>query len=294
MRRILAQRRTRSSASDRRASRSGRPLPAEQQPYKLELAEDLADGERDQPLHPGRVRATSAAGRTCRTPKPIKAFKLTLDSPAPTGAATREQADADAHLRHGLLHDQSDLEEHLSGSRRRAAATTAGWARELDLFHFSEVSPGSPFWHPQGMVIWNELTTLWRELNAQRGYREVRTPILYSIELWKRRGTGTSTARTCSSPRRTSASFGLKPMNCPGHVEIYDQHAAQLPRPAAAAGRAGAGAPQRALGRAARPDARASTSPRTTPTSSAREDQVEDEVIGCLELAAHHLQTSSA
>ena len=48
---------------------------------------------------------------------------------------------------------------------------------------FSELSPGSPFWQPAGMVIWNELSNLWRTENARRGYREVKTPILTDAEL---------------------------------------------------------------------------------------------------------------
>ena len=100
----------------------------------------------------------------CRGPhlqdtKPIRAFKLT----SLAGAYWRgdsQQHDADAHLRHGLLQTRRSSTSTCSGSRRRAAATTAGSGAQLDLFHFSEVSPGSPFWHPKGMAIWNALTAL--------------------------------------------------------------------------------------------------------------------------------------
>ena len=50
---------------------------------------------------------------------------------------------------------------------------------QLDLFHFDEHSPGSPFWHPKGMVIWNVLEDLRRRENARRGYVEVKTPLIY-------------------------------------------------------------------------------------------------------------------
>ena len=53
---------------------------------------------------------------------------------------------------------------------------------QLDLFHFEEHSPGSPLWHPKGMVIWNELEDLRRRENARRGYLEVKTPIIYDAQ----------------------------------------------------------------------------------------------------------------
>ena len=72
------------------------------------------------------------------------------------------------------------------------------------------------------MALWNALTELWREENAARGYREVKTPILYDVELWKTSpATGTSTATTCTSPRSRSGPMGLKPMNCPAHIQLY-------------------------------------------------------------------------
>src|SRR5205823_1338665 len=56
--------------------------------------------------------------------------------------------------------------------------------QRLDLFHLSEHSPGSPFWHPHGMVIWNELEDLRRRENRVRGYSEVKTPLLYDVETY--------------------------------------------------------------------------------------------------------------
>src|SRR5205085_23851 len=60
--------------------------------------------------------------------------------------------------------------------------------REMGLFMITDLSPGAPFWLPNGMVLFNELTRLVREENAARGYKEVRTPILTDVELWKRSG----------------------------------------------------------------------------------------------------------
>ena len=56
-----------------------------------------------------------------------------------------------------------------------------------------------PFWLPKGTHVWNELTKLWRTSNVERGYTEVRTPILYDVELWKKSGHWHVTATTCTS-----------------------------------------------------------------------------------------------
>src|SRR6185312_5199988 len=72
--------------------------------------------------------------------------------------------------------------------------------RELRLFTFSELAPGMPLWQPAGMAVWNQLTDLWRTENRRRGYREVKTPILFDVE---------------------DHPMGLKPMNCPGHVQLF-------------------------------------------------------------------------
>jgi threonyl-tRNA synthetase len=117
--------------------------------------------------------------------------------------------------------DQAALDEYLERVEQARLRDHRRLGRELDLFHFSDVSPGSPFWHPRGMVIWNELTTLWRELNRERGYQEVRTPILYNVEVWKRSGHWEAYRENMYFTEVEAGEFGIKPMNCPGHVNIF-------------------------------------------------------------------------
>jgi threonyl-tRNA synthetase len=93
--------------------------------------------------------------------------------------------------------------------------------RELDLFMFSELSPGSPFWKPAGQQVWNELTALWRSENAARGYAEVHTPILYDAELWKRSGHWDVYREHMYFTEVEGRTMGMKPMNCPAHTQIY-------------------------------------------------------------------------
>ena len=93
--------------------------------------------------------------------------------------------------------------------------------RELDLFLFNEVSPGMPFWQPNGMAIWNELTKVWRGQNAARGYAEVKTPILFDVELFKQSGHWQNYRENMYFTDVEDRPMGLKPMNCPAHVQLF-------------------------------------------------------------------------
>ena len=100
--------------------------------------------------------------------------------------------------------------------------TTAGWA-DLDLFHLSEHSPGSPFWHPKGMVIWNALEDLRREENLKRGYLEVKTPLFYDLQTYVTSGHYENYEENMFfvRPHEGEEPMALKPMNCPGHMLLY-------------------------------------------------------------------------
>jgi threonyl-tRNA synthetase len=116
---------------------------------------------------------------------------------------------------------KADLQEHLDRIEAALARDHRKLGRELGLFFFSELSPGSPFWTPAGMVIWNGLTQLWRTENRARGYREVSTPILYDAELWKQSGHWEKYRDNMYFTEVEERPMGLKPMNCPAHIQIY-------------------------------------------------------------------------
>jgi threonyl-tRNA synthetase len=113
------------------------------------------------------------------------------------------------------------LEEHLRRLEQARARDHRKLGRELDLFQFSELSPGAPIWKPAGMVVWNALTELWREENRARGYEEVKTPILYDVELFKQSGHWDKYRENMYFTEVDSRPMGLKPMNCPAHIQIY-------------------------------------------------------------------------
>jgi threonyl-tRNA synthetase len=193
----------------------------ERQDYKVELIEDLV---RDEGVESVSLYRNGPFTDLCRGPHGpttgrIKAFKLT----SVAGAYWRGRADRQMLTRiYGTaFHSKGDLDAHIERLEQARARDHRKLGRELGLFMFSELSPGSPFWKPAGTHVWNELTQLWREENVRRGYTEVRTPILYDRELWERSGHWDVYRDNMYFTEVEERPVGLKPMNCPAHVQIY-------------------------------------------------------------------------
>ncbi len=250
--------------------------------FKVEIAEGLADGE------PVTTYTQDGFTDLCRGPHlqttaPIKAFRLT----SVAGAYWRGDAANPMLTRiYGTaFFDQAALEEHLERLDQARLRDHRRLGTQLDLYHLSDVSPGSPFWHPKGMVLFDELTRLWRELNRARGYREVRTPILYDVEVWKRSGHWDNYRENMYFTEVEGRPLGLKPMNCPGHVEIFAhgrRSYRDLPLRLAEQGLVHRHEPSGTLHGLLR--VRHIT--QDDAHIFCREDQIEDEVVGCLELAS--------
>lgn len=93
--------------------------------------------------------------------------------------------------------------------------------QKLDLFSFNESAPGSAFWHPKGMIIFNELANFSRELQRVRGYQEVYTPQVFDNKLWKVSGHWKHYKDNMFITYYENKEAGVKPMNCPGHMLLY-------------------------------------------------------------------------
>jgi threonyl-tRNA synthetase len=200
------------------AAEARKRFEAEGEPYKVELVE-TAEG-------PISLYTQGDFTDLCRGPhlqnsKPIKAIKLTSLAGAYWrgdeknkqltriyGTAFYSQADLDAYL------------ERLEEARRRDHRKLG---QQLDLFHLAENSPGSPFWHPKGMVIWNELEDLRRRENAKRGYVEVKTPLLYDVDTYITSGHYENYEENMFFVKGHGDEklMALKPMNCPGHMLLF-------------------------------------------------------------------------
>jgi threonyl-tRNA synthetase len=198
---------------------------AEGQDYKVELIDDLvAAAAANEPLRTVSLYENGPFTDLCRGPHApstasVGAFKLQ----SVAGAYWRGDSKRQMLTRiYGTaFFNARELAEHVERLEQARARDHRKLGRELGLFQFSELSPGSPFWKPAGMVIWNELTELWRSENRARGYEEVKTPILYDVELWKQSGHWDKYEHNMYFTEVEDRPMGLKPMNCPAHVQIY-------------------------------------------------------------------------
>jgi threonyl-tRNA synthetase len=186
--------------------------------YKVELV-DTAEG-------PISFYTQGDFTDLCRGPhlqdsKPIKALKLT----GLAGAYWRgdEHNKQLTRIYGTAFYSQADLDEHLKRLEEARARDHRRLGPQLDLFHLSEHSPGSPFWHPKGMVIWNQLEDLRRRENAKRGYLEVKTPLLYDIDTYITSGHYENYRENMFfvQGHEDEKALALKPMNCPGHMLLF-------------------------------------------------------------------------
>jgi threonyl-tRNA synthetase len=191
---------------------------AESQPYKVELAREAE----------GLISLYTQGDFTdlCRGPhlqdaSPIEAVKLT----GLAGAYWRgdERNTQLTRIYGTAFYSQADLDAHLERLEQARARDHRRLGRELDLFHLDEHSPGSPLWHPKGMVIYNELEAIRRRENERRGYLEVKTPLVYDKALWITSGHWEKFRESMFLiPGDTDEqTYGIKPMNCPGHMLLF-------------------------------------------------------------------------
>jgi len=193
----------------------------EGQDYKVELIEDLI---KNTGVDTVSLYTNGPFTDLCRGPHApgtgqIKAFKLqSLAGAYWRGDSNRQML---TRVYGTAFFSNKELEEYLERLEQARARDHRKLGRELELFMFSELSPGSPFWQPNGMAIWNALSEFWREQNASRGYHEVKTPILYDVELWKQSGHWDKYKDNMYFTEVEGRPMGLKPMNCPAHIQLY-------------------------------------------------------------------------
>ena len=124
------------------------------------------------------------------------------------GTAWAKKEDQDAYLHM--------LEEAEKRDHRRLG-------RQLDLFHVQDEAPGMVFWHPKGWSIWQQVEQYVRRTLAGHGYREVRTPMVMDRVLWERSGHWENYREHMFTTASENRDYAVKPMNCPGHVQIFNQ-----------------------------------------------------------------------
>jgi len=187
------------------------------EPYKLEMIRDLADGTISFYRHGDFTDL-------CRGPHVphtgfIKAFKLMKVS----GAYWRgDQSNAQLQRIYGTaFFDKKDLDAYLQFLEEARKRNHRKIGTALDLFSFHDEAPGMPFFHANGMVIWNALLAYWREEHRTAGYVETKTPITLNRSLWERSGHWENYRENMYTSVIDDTDVAIKPMNCPGGMLVY-------------------------------------------------------------------------
>jgi threonyl-tRNA synthetase len=189
----------------------------EDEPYKVELV-DTAEGGIS--LYQQCDFVDLCRGPHLQNAQPIKAIKLlSLAGAYWRGDESKTQL---TRVYGTAFFDPRDLEAYLQRLEEAKRRDHRRLATQLGLVDFSTLAPGMPFWHPKGMVVWNVLEDIRRRENQRRGYHEIRTPQLYDVELWKTSGHYEKFPDMFKLDVE-GREFGLKPMNCPGHCVLYSQ-----------------------------------------------------------------------
>jgi threonyl-tRNA synthetase len=124
------------------------------------------------------------------------------------GTAWGRKEDQEAYLR---MLEEADKRDH-----RRLGT-------QLDLFHMQEEAPGLAFWHPKGWVLWQQVEQYMRRVYRDNGYQEVRGPQILDVGLWKRTGHWENFRENMFFTSSENRDYAVKPMNCPGHILIYNK-----------------------------------------------------------------------
>ena len=188
------------------------------EPYKVELVEDLPEGEEISFYKQGEF-VDLCAGPHLMSTKAVKAFKLT----SLAGAYWRGSEKNKMLTRiYGISYPKkADLEEYLHMMEEAKKRDHRKLGRELGLFMMCDEGPGFPFFLPKGMVLKNTLLDYWRELHKENGYVEVSTPIILSRHLWENSGHWDHYKDNMYTTMIDEEDYAVKPMNCPGGMLVY-------------------------------------------------------------------------
>ena len=188
------------------------------EPYKVELIEDLPEGETISFYQQGDFVDLCAGPHILYT-KGIKAFKLTSIA----GAYWRgsEKNKMLTRIYGTAFAKKEDLEAYLTMMEEAKKRDHRKLGKELGLFMFAEEGPGFPFFLPKGMTLKNTLIDYWREIHLREGYQEVSTPVILSRKLWETSGHWDHYKENMYTTVIDDEDYAIKPMNCPGGMLVY-------------------------------------------------------------------------
>jgi threonyl-tRNA synthetase len=187
--------------------------------YKLRLIEDMPD-EQSMGLYYHEEYVDMCRGPHVPNTRFLKAFKLTRISGAYwRGDAKNEQLQ---RIYGTAWADKKQLDAYILRMEEAEKRDHRKLGKQLDLFHMQDEAPGLVFWHPKGWSIWQVVEQYMRGIYRESGYQEVRCPQILDVSLWKRSGHWDNYKDNMFFTESEKRTYAVKPMNCPGHIQIYN------------------------------------------------------------------------
>ena len=188
--------------------------------YKVEIASEIPDGETIALYHHEEYTDMCRGPHVPNT-RHLRAFKLTKLA----GAYWRGDSNNTMLQRiYGTAWpDKKSLKQYLTAIEEAEKRDHRRLGKQMDMFHFQEEAPGMVFWHARGWELYRAVENYMRQKLSTQGYAEVHTPQVLDRTLWEKSGHWDKFGDMIFSTQSENREFAVKPMNCPGHVQIYNQ-----------------------------------------------------------------------
>lgn len=193
------------------------------EPYKLEIIEnDIPESQEQIGLYHHEEYTDMCRGPHVPNTRFLKHFKLMKLS----GAYWRGDADNKMLQRvYGTAwRNKKELKAYLFRIEEAGKRDHRKLGKQLDFFHMQDDAPGMVFWHPRGWAIWQEIEQYMRQIFTDCNYQEVRTPTVLDRTLWEKSGHWENYHDNMFVTASENRDYAVKPMNCPGHVQIFNSH----------------------------------------------------------------------
>ena len=190
-----------------------------EEPYKVELIEDLPEGEEISFYRQGEFTDLCAGPHLMNTKDLGKAYKLMNLAGAYWRGSEKNKMLTRVYAT--AFGKKADLEAYVTMMEEAKKRDHRKIGRELGLFMMNEAGPGFPFFLPKGMVLKNTLLDYWREIHRKAGYVEISTPIILNRSLWETSGHWDHYKENMYTTVIDEEDYAIKPMNCPGGVLVY-------------------------------------------------------------------------
>lgn len=189
--------------------------------YKLRLIEDMSPEIQAMGMYYHQEYVDMCRGPHVPNTRFLKAFKLTRISGAYwRGDAKNEQLQ---RIYGTAWADKKQLEAYIKRIEEAEMRDHRRIGKQQELFHLQEEAPGMVFWHPKGWALWQVVEQYMRQVYRKTGYGEVRCPQVLDVALWKQSGHWDNFKDNMFFTESEKGTYALKPMNCPGHIQVFNQ-----------------------------------------------------------------------